>query len=88
MIAAHLAEWDSAHVELAVYGVDDTTAIATAIEAFCREQLGARALAEVRCYFLGVLFVVSVSCLVSVFGLRGLPFLSIRCSAFSMPFWP
>jgi aminoglycoside phosphotransferase (APT) family kinase protein len=41
MIAAHVAEWDSAHVELAVYGTDDAQAIARVLEAFCRDTLGA-----------------------------------------------
>jgi Phosphotransferase enzyme family len=39
VIAAHLAEWDSAHVELAIYGSDDVAAIARAIEDFCCTQL-------------------------------------------------
>ena len=39
-IAAHLAEWESAHVETAIYGTDDATAIARAIDGFCREALG------------------------------------------------
>jgi hypothetical protein len=40
-IAAHLAEWDSAHVELAIHGCDDAAVIAGAIDEFCRHTLGA-----------------------------------------------
>jgi hypothetical protein len=39
-IAMHLSQWERAHVELAIYGSDDATAIARAINEFCREQLG------------------------------------------------
>jgi hypothetical protein len=39
VIAAHLAEWDSAHVELAIYGFDDAAAIARAIDDFCSTHL-------------------------------------------------
>jgi hypothetical protein len=39
-IAAHLAEWESAHVERAIHGTDDPAAIARAIDAFCRRELG------------------------------------------------
>jgi hypothetical protein len=40
-IAAHLAEWDVAHVELAIYGTGDAGRVAHAIEEFCRRELGA-----------------------------------------------
>jgi hypothetical protein len=40
VIATHLAEWGSAHVELAIYGDDDATAIAGALDEFCRAELG------------------------------------------------
>jgi hypothetical protein len=40
-IAAHLAEWDSAHVELAIHGCDDAAVIARSIDEFCRHTLGA-----------------------------------------------
>ncbi len=38
-ITSHLAEWDTAHVELAIYGTDDAGRIAHAIEDFCRREL-------------------------------------------------
>jgi len=41
-IATHLAVWESAHVERAIHGSDDPAAIARAIDAFCRRELGAR----------------------------------------------
>lgn len=41
IIATHLAEWDSAHVELAVYGTDAPSTIAAAIGAFCERHLHA-----------------------------------------------
>lgn len=41
VIAAHLAEWDDAHVERAIYGSDDPAVIAGTIETFCRAELGA-----------------------------------------------
>lgn len=40
-IAEHLAEWDTAHVELAIYGFDDAKAIASAIDEFCKREVGA-----------------------------------------------
>ena len=42
-IAAHLREWDTtpAFVELAVFGTDDATAIARAIDSFCIRHVGA-----------------------------------------------
>jgi hypothetical protein len=40
IIAEHLAEWDSAHVELAIYGCDNAKAIAQAIDDFCRREVG------------------------------------------------
>jgi len=39
-IASHLAEWDVAHVELAIYGTDDARHIADAIAELCRRELG------------------------------------------------
>jgi hypothetical protein len=42
VIDAHLREWDSAHVELAVYGSDDARAIAAEVDDFCRRELGGR----------------------------------------------
>jgi hypothetical protein len=39
-IAAHLAEWDVAHVELAIYGTGDARRIARVIEDFCQRELG------------------------------------------------
>ena len=39
-IAAHLAEWEIAHVELAVYGTDDARYISRALDEFCRRELG------------------------------------------------
>jgi hypothetical protein len=42
-IAEHLAEWDRAHVELAIYGCDDPRAIACEIDDFCRRHLGSPA---------------------------------------------
>ena len=41
LIAAHLAEWDAPHVELAIHGSADPAAIAGAIDGFCRASLGA-----------------------------------------------
>ncbi len=41
VIAAHLAEWDDAHVERAIYGTDDAPTIAAALDTFCRTILGA-----------------------------------------------
>jgi hypothetical protein len=43
VIAAHLREWDPvpAHVELAVFGIDDAPAIAATLDAFCAQHLGA-----------------------------------------------
>jgi hypothetical protein len=43
VIAAHLREWEPApvYVELAVFGTDDAPAIAAALDAFCRQHLGA-----------------------------------------------
>ncbi|HEV2441311.1 MAG TPA: hypothetical protein VGT07_02220, partial [Steroidobacteraceae bacterium] len=38
-IAAHLAEWETAHVELAIYGTDDARYIAHALDEFCRREL-------------------------------------------------
>ena len=38
-ITSHLAEWDTAHVELAIYGTADPPRIAGAIEEFCRREL-------------------------------------------------
>jgi hypothetical protein len=40
-IADHLAEWDSPHVELAIYGHRAPDVIAIAIEQFCCRELGA-----------------------------------------------
>jgi hypothetical protein len=38
-IRAHLAEWDIAHVESAIYGTEDVERIARAIEDFCRREV-------------------------------------------------
>ena len=38
-IASHLAEWEVADVELAIYGTSDARRIAEAIEDFCRRGL-------------------------------------------------
>jgi hypothetical protein len=40
-IAGHLAQCDTAHVELAIYGFDDAAAVAEAINEFCRREVGA-----------------------------------------------
>lgn len=39
-IAAHLAEWEIAHVELAIHGTGDSRYITHALEEFCRRALG------------------------------------------------
>jgi hypothetical protein len=43
VIATHLREWDPspAYVDLAVFGTNDPHAIAEAVDAFCRRELGA-----------------------------------------------
>jgi hypothetical protein len=41
VIRAHLASWDEPHVELAIHGHGDASAIAAALAAFCRRELGA-----------------------------------------------
>lgn len=38
-IAAHLAEWEIAHVELAIHGTADARAITCALDEFCRREL-------------------------------------------------
>jgi phosphotransferase family enzyme len=38
-IAAHLADWELAHVELAIYGTDDARFIARMLEEFCNREL-------------------------------------------------
>ncbi len=38
-IAAHLAGWETAHVELAIYGTDEAHHIACALDEFCRREL-------------------------------------------------
>jgi len=43
VIADHLAGWERAHVELAIYGSDDPRLIAEAIDQFCRRELGSSA---------------------------------------------
>jgi hypothetical protein len=40
VIGAHLAEWESAHVEHAVYGTDVAGSIAAILDAFSRDALG------------------------------------------------
>src|ERR1044071_4706440 len=42
-IADHLASWERAHVDLAIYGTDDPSLIADAIDQFCRRELGSSA---------------------------------------------
>jgi Phosphotransferase enzyme family len=39
-IAAHLAEWATAHVELTIYGTADVRSVAAALEAHCQRELG------------------------------------------------
>lgn len=39
-IVAHLADWETAHVELAIYGTADAPHIARVLEAFCLRELG------------------------------------------------
>jgi phosphotransferase family enzyme len=39
-IAAHLAQWETAHVELAIYGTADARDIARALDDFCLRELG------------------------------------------------
>jgi hypothetical protein len=41
IVAAHLAEWDPPHVELAIHGSGDAGAIARSLDDFCRAQLDA-----------------------------------------------
>jgi hypothetical protein len=43
VVAAHLAEWDSAFVELAIYGHADAARIAAALDEICFATLGSRA---------------------------------------------
>jgi len=40
LVRAHLAEWDSAFVELDTFGTDDAARIVAIVDAFCRERLG------------------------------------------------
>jgi len=44
VIADHLAGWERAHVDLAIYGSDNPRLIAEAIDQFCRRELGSSAL--------------------------------------------
>jgi hypothetical protein len=39
-IAAHLSDWETAHVELAIYGTDDAQGVAQTLQAFCSSELG------------------------------------------------
>ena len=42
VVAAHLAEWGGTpHVERAIFGTDDPETIVAAVDAFCRDELGA-----------------------------------------------
>ena len=41
VIGAHLAEWDTAHVDLAIYGCADARTIARSLDELCRRELGA-----------------------------------------------
>jgi hypothetical protein len=38
-IAAHLSDWDTAHVELAIYGTDDAQRVAQTLYDFCSSEL-------------------------------------------------
>jgi hypothetical protein len=39
VIAGHLAEWGTPHVERAIYGSDDAVAIASILDAFCQDSI-------------------------------------------------
>jgi hypothetical protein len=41
MVAAHLAEWETPHVELAIFGSGDAAAIVRAVDELCARELGA-----------------------------------------------